>query len=74
MPVCQHHWIIDKPAGPTSRGLCRNCGEERDFLNHWECSVWGGDTSADPVGVGSRISLGVDLRADTHFTENDEDN
>ncbi|MDA1348499.1 MAG: hypothetical protein O3A47_06480 [Chloroflexi bacterium] len=72
--VCQHHWVIDKPSGPTSRGLCRNCSEERDFLNYWEGSAWGGDAPVDQVGVGSRISLGVDLTADTDFTENDEDN
>ena len=33
---CQHHWVIDPPAGPVSKGACRNCGEERDFLNYAE--------------------------------------
>ena len=30
---CQHHWVIDPPEGPASKGVCRSCGEERDFPN-----------------------------------------
>ena len=33
---CQHHWVLDSPAGPVSKGACRSCGEERDFPNHIE--------------------------------------
>ena len=33
---CRHHWIIDSPAGPVSKGLCRLCGEERLFRNYQE--------------------------------------
>jgi hypothetical protein len=28
---CSHYWIIESPKGPTSRGVCQFCGEERDF-------------------------------------------
>lgn len=31
--TCQHHWYIATPAGSTSRGVCRRCGEEREFRN-----------------------------------------
>ena len=31
---CQHHWVVEPPAGPVSKGVCRSCGEERDFLNY----------------------------------------
>ena len=40
-PQCPHHWIIETSAGSTSKGVCRLCGEERDFdnspdqVNHW---------------------------------------
>lgn len=34
--VGQHHWLIDSPKGPASRGICRACGEERDFQNYLE--------------------------------------
>ena len=33
---CQHHWVLDPPAGPVSTGACRSCGEERDFPNYIE--------------------------------------
>jgi hypothetical protein len=31
--ICQHHWLIAFPKGPTSRGECLKCHEEREFLN-----------------------------------------
>lgn len=35
--VCQdalpHHWLIDPPGGPTSKGVCSRCHVERDFSN-----------------------------------------
>lgn len=30
---CRHHWVIDTPAGTTSRGVCKRCGAEREFYN-----------------------------------------
>ena len=33
---CQHHWVIDSPAGPFSKGACLSCGEKRDFPNYIE--------------------------------------
>ena len=35
-PECRHHWIIDTPEGPLSRGTCRLCGEAREFKNYIE--------------------------------------
>jgi hypothetical protein len=34
--TCRHHWVIDAANGPTSRGRCKRCGEERDFFNNPE--------------------------------------
>ena len=31
--TCRHHWIIETPTGPVSKGVCKLCGEERDFEN-----------------------------------------
>lgn len=31
--LCIHHWLITPPAGPTSYGDCKLCGEEREFVN-----------------------------------------
>jgi len=30
---CPHHWIIESPNGPTSRGVCKLCSAEREFAN-----------------------------------------
>ena len=31
LPSCQHWWIIATPNGPTLHGICRKCGEQREF-------------------------------------------
>ncbi len=38
---CQHHWLIQAADGPTSPGVCRVCGEGRDFKNYVETATWG---------------------------------
>ncbi len=30
---CCHHWMIEPPNGPVSRGVCRRCGYQRQFWN-----------------------------------------
>ncbi len=32
---CQHYWVIDDASGPTSRGICKFCGAEKEFQNSW---------------------------------------
>ena len=44
---CQHHWVIEAPSGPHSRGVCRNCGLEKVFKNYIDSAPWGEDTPAD---------------------------
>ncbi len=60
LPGCQHHWVIDRPAGPVSKGVCRSCGEERDFLNYIE-GGWGGDVSLEQLSGGSRLPSSIDV-------------
>jgi hypothetical protein len=31
--MCKHHWIIEPASGPTSRGVCKLCGEVKLFDN-----------------------------------------
>lgn len=33
MQVCSHHWMLPRPGGPTSNGVCKFCGAEREFSN-----------------------------------------
>ena len=30
---CPHFWDIEAANGPRSRGVCRRCGETREFFN-----------------------------------------
>ena len=53
-PQCKHHWIIEPPAGPTSRGHCKNCGEERFFLNSTLEWVWENPASKSATEAGSK--------------------
>ena len=34
--TCVHHWIIETPSGPKSKGICKHCGEEREFDSYWD--------------------------------------
>jgi len=34
--TCTHHWLIEAPNGPVSKGVCRRCGEGRGFRNSAE--------------------------------------
>jgi len=38
--TCIHHWVIEPPEGPVSKGVCRKCGQERQFDNYMPHSVW----------------------------------
>jgi hypothetical protein len=32
--TCRHHWIIEFAQEETSKGVCRLCGQQREFSNH----------------------------------------
>jgi hypothetical protein len=38
--TCQHHWVIETPRGSMSLGLCKRCGEEREFRNSATDHLW----------------------------------
>lgn len=40
-PQCMHYWEIQPATGPFSPGICRTCGETRDFKNYVEGASWG---------------------------------
>ena len=37
-PTGSHWWQIGSPNGATSTGVCRYCGEQREFANTLEAS------------------------------------
>jgi hypothetical protein len=40
MSKCLHHWVIDRPNGPTSVGVCKYCGKHGEFRNSLDNSPW----------------------------------
>ena len=30
---CHHYWVIESASGPTSKGVCKFCGAEKEFYN-----------------------------------------
>ena len=61
--ICQHHWVIQAADGPTSSGVCRVCGEAKDFNNYVETATWG-DTRLinrqDPVPASAIMAVKMD--------------
>ncbi|GEM_PF-3008923 len=37
---CAHHWILETPKGPVSAGVCKKCGEQKEFRNYLEGTSW----------------------------------
>ncbi len=56
--TCVHHWIIDSPAGASSTGVCKICGERREFQNYVGDFIWegGGTAKYEPAGWKSSVT------------------
>lgn len=57
-PVCRHHWVIDRPTGPVSKGVCQVCGEVREFHNYVDGPPWSYDVSLENLSSGSCYPTG----------------
>ncbi len=44
-PECKHHWLIESPQGPVSRGICQLCDATREFKNYIDAISWGEESS-----------------------------
>ena len=66
---CCHHWEIQAATGPTSPGICRNCGETREFKNYVEGSSWGEEKTSGQ----EKPSLSAKIAASTFEDENEEE-
>ena len=40
MATCAHHWVIEPSNGPLSGGVCRRCGQSREFQNSMDTPPW----------------------------------
>ena len=70
--TCPHQWIIDTPAGPSSKGVCRLCGEKREFLNYIEGSSWGSDISLEQLAGGTRFPTAGGPSANKGLADDEE--
>ena len=60
---CAHHWVIETPAGPVSRGQCKRCGEEREFRNSPDSSFYWEDDASRKSGAGPAIPVAAGIAA-----------
>ena len=65
VPSCQHHWVIQDSEGPRSVGVCRICGDLKQFRNYLETSHWGddrarGDARAALIGRASQTRFAME--------------
>ena len=70
-PQCRHQWVIDMPAGPSSKGVCRTCGEVKQFQNYIEGSSWGYDITLEQLSGGSRFPTKKDIPDDASSDEDE---
>ncbi|EKD57887.1 MAG: hypothetical protein ACD_57C00114G0001 [uncultured bacterium] len=40
--VCNHHWVIEPPHGPTSLGICTACQATKEFHNYFDDTLRAG--------------------------------
>ena len=50
---CKHHWVIDSPDGPTSRGVCKLCSCVNEFSNSVPQMSWR-DAKAEVAGFSGK--------------------
>jgi hypothetical protein len=66
--TCSHHWVIDTPAGPLSKGRCKLCGQDREFRNSPDNAFyWEDDASrkaAAAASNGASTSAAAPARAE----------
>jgi hypothetical protein len=67
---CRHHWLIETPNGVTSWGTCRQCGEQRQFMNSASDAFWEGEYIPGSEGVPLalyKVHEGFSREADEDF-------
>ena len=40
LAACTHRWVIEISNGPLSAGVCRRCGQNREFQNSFDTPGW----------------------------------
>lgn len=66
---CRHHWLIETPQGATSRGVCKLCGQEKEFRNSFD-GIW--DREPGPEAGHVRVSTVKQIARDDGASWGDE--
>ena len=48
---CRHHWMIDTAYGPVSQGVCKLCGDAREFRNSVDEGYWEDDVNLQQLTI-----------------------
>ena len=59
--ICSYHWMIERPNGPVSNGVCRLCGETRKFQNYVEGAPRRYEASLQQPSDAGRLPQGADV-------------
>ena len=58
--TCKHHWVIEPANGPTSKGVCKLCGEVKVFDNILADLMLNNDNS-QPFEPDNSLEVEVDI-------------
>ena len=58
--TCNHHWLIEPAIGPTSKGVCKLCGAEKEFNNIIDDSIPKNDIASLIETIGLNDNKGID--------------
>ena len=72
MPNCRHYWMIERPNGPMSNGVCRLCGESRKFQNYVEGAPRRYEASLQQPSDAGRLRQGLDVSAPLKGSDDDD--
>lgn len=59
--TCKHHFLLPESNGPTSLGVCKNCGEEKECRNSYtDQEIWRGSKRPGQLSKRSNQQRGSD--------------
>ncbi|MCH8939499.1 MAG: hypothetical protein IIC27_00035 [Chloroflexi bacterium] len=70
--TCSHHWVIDTPAGPLSKGRCKLCGLDREFRNSPDNAFYWEDDASRKAAAAAASGVSTSAVAASRASGTDE--
>ena len=70
--TCAHHWVIDTPAGPLSKGRCKLCGQDREFRNSPDNAFYWEDDASRKAAAAAASGVSTPAATSTRASGSDE--